>query len=108
LTASVHRIHPNRDEGQDGNVKALKLADTRGEILSQITGSYGQVVWTKARDMGQSFLPTMAASTIIKFATGETQTPSTWTVRMMIRQAGHELWVLPKGAKPPEGAYRLE
>lgn len=108
MAASVHRIHPNRDEGQDGNPKAVKLADTRGEILSQITGSAGQVVWAKAHAMGQSFVPTMAAQTIIKFATGQTATPSTWTIRMMVKQAEGEIWVLPRGVTPPKGAYRLE
>ena len=108
MTAEVHRIHPDRDEGQSGDVKALSLADIRGEILSQITGPHGQVVRAMAQEIGQSLVPTMAAITIIKFATGATPTPSTWTVRMMTRQAGMEIWILPKGAKPPKGAIRLE
>lgn len=108
MVATVHRIHQNRDEGLSGNVKELKLADIRGEILSHITGVSGEVVRKKAHDLGQSLIPTMAASTIIKFATGQTPTPSTWTIRKMVEVAGQEIWILPKGAKVPPGAIKLE
>ena len=104
----VHRIHPNRDEGQSGNIKELQLADIRGTILSLITGPSGEVVRKKAQELGQSLIPTMAAATIIKFATGVTPTPSAWTIRMMARQAEMEIWIIPKGVIPPRGAIRLE
>jgi hypothetical protein len=102
------RVHQNRDEGQSGDIKSLKLADIRGEILNQITDGNGLVSWSKANAMGQSFIPTMAASTIINFATGETPNPSTWTIRKLTEQADMEVWLLPKGAKPPKGAVKFE
>lgn len=102
------RVHQNRDEGLSGDIKALKLADIRGEILNQITDGHGLVSWSKAHVMGQSFIPTMAAATIINFATGETMNPSTWTIRKMTEQAEMEVWLLPKGTRPPKGAVRFE
>jgi len=104
----VHRIHPNRDEGQSENPRALRLADIRAKIRLQIQDSAGNISRAKAHDMGQSFLPTMAASTVVRFATGETLSPSSWTIRMMTQQAGMDVWLLPQGAAKPAGAIRFE
>ena len=77
------RIHQDRDEGLDGSHRDLALADLRGEIRQLITNQHGMVVWSRAKDIGDLLVPTMSPSTIIKFATGETRSPSNWTIRKM-------------------------
>jgi hypothetical protein len=101
------RTNQTLDEGQNGNPKELDLANIRGEIHNQITDGNGLISRKKAKEIGDSLIPIMAASTIMKFATGVTPTPSAWTIRMMTIQADYVLYMLPRGANAPEGAIKL-
>jgi hypothetical protein len=101
------RTNQTLDEGQNGNPKELDLANIRGAIHNQITDGNGLINRKKAKAIGDSLVPTMAASTIMKFANGDTPTPSAWTIRMMTMQADYVLFALPRGANVPEGAIKL-
>ena len=100
------RVNQNRDEGQT-DPKELALEDIRGVVRLLITNSYGVVEWSKANEIGKNLLPTMAASTIIRFATGETSQPSVWTIRKMSELADYRPVFIPRGAKLPKGAIEM-
>lgn len=100
-------INPNLDEGQTGDPKALQLADTRAIIRKKIEGPDGSPSWTKARDMGQTMVPTMAAATIVRFATGETVKPSAWTIKKLSQEADFKLMLVPAGAIAPPGSFEI-
>lgn len=108
----AHRIHQDREEGQSGNHKDLALADLRGEVRQHIVDRHGNIVWTKARDIGESFIVKMSPSTIINFATGETRTPSDWTMRMLgeyVRQKKSRVYMIfDENFVPPEGTIEIK
>ena len=103
----VSRINQTLDEGQSGDPKELQLADIRGAIRGLITNSHGTVEWSKANAIGKSLLPTMAASTIIRFANGDTNQPSVWTIRKMAELVEYRPVFIRKGAKLPAGAIEF-
>ena len=103
----MHFINPNLDEGVTGDLKATQLADLRGSIRKMIEGSGGYPNWSKAQDIGQSQIPTMAASTIINFAYGKTKKPSSWTIRILAAVIGYEIIAVPEGTIVP-GAMRID
>ncbi|MCA9367392.1 hypothetical protein KC887_03985 [Candidatus Kaiserbacteria bacterium] len=108
----THRIHQDRDEGQSGHHKDLEMADFRAEVRQHIVDPHGNIVWTKARDIGESFIVKMSPSTIINFATGETRTPSDWTMRMLgkyVRQKKPRVFmVFDEKFVPPEGTIEIK
>ncbi len=91
----MHFPNPNLDEGQSGDVKAMQMADLRGKIRKLIEGSGGYPDWSKAHEIGQSQIPTMAASTIINFAYGKTKKPSSWTQRTLAAVTGYKIIGVP-------------
>lgn len=95
-------INPNLDEGLSGDLKALKLAHMRAEIRKLIEGPGGRADWSKANEIGKTQVPTMAASTIIRFAYGDTIQPSTWTIRILSGVIGYEMIFVRKGTIIPE------
>lgn len=112
MAANVHRIHQNRDEGQSGDEKALALADVRGEILNQITGPHGNVVWAKARDIGRSAIPALAAATVVNFATGQSKTPTYWTIKPLTEyvkgRRPMKMWLIQADFAPPLGVVAVQ
>ena len=100
-------LNQTLDEGQTGDPKALALADTRAIIRKKIEGPDGRPSWTKARDMGQTMVPTMAAATIVRFATGETVRPSAWTIKKLSQEANYRLMLVPADAVAPSGSFEI-
>ena len=103
----MHFINPDMDEGVTGDLKAQELADLRGRIRKMIEGSGGYPDWSKAQDIGQSQVPTMAASTIINFAYGKTKKPSSWTIRILAAVIGYKVIAVPEGTEVP-GSMRID
>lgn len=53
-------------------------------------------------------IPTMSASTIVKFADDKTKYPSQWTIRKMTELVGFQIVLVPIGTTLPAGATLLE
>ena len=100
------RINPNIDEGLTQDPKAIPMADLRAKIRKLIEGIGGYADWSKAHELGQSQIPTMAASTIINFAYGKTKKPSTWTIYILSAVVNIEIIGVPTGTVVP-GAMKL-
>ncbi len=103
----MNRINQGQDEGQSGDPRALELADIQAKIRKMIAGTRGEVSSHKANGLGKSLVPTMAAVTIINFATGETKRPSTWTIRKLSEVAGYKLVFVPANTPLPDGSIEL-
>ena len=101
------RIHQDRDEGQTGDPREILIEDVRGAIRILITDTNGSIKWSKAKKLSDSLTQTIAPSTIIKFATGETKQPSIWTIRTLSAEAHFVPILLPRGRKMPKGAIKL-
>ncbi len=98
------RINQDLDESSDP--RATKMADTRAAVRKLIEDQYGLVSWVKARDLGAQYY--ICAQTVIKFATGETRKPSSYTMFCMEKSVGYGLARVPLDTKLPKGASWLE
>lgn len=101
----VRLINPTLDEGQSGNVRNLEIAIIRGLIRKMIEGPDGRPVRRKAEMIATKY--SMCAATVIKFAYGETSTPSTWTNNSMAQEAGFKLVLIPIDTPLPVGSHLL-
>ncbi len=101
------RLNQGLDEGQSGDPRALNLADIRAGVRKMIQDSRGELSSYKASELGKSLVPTMAGSTIMKFASGETKAPSSWTIRKLNKVIGRRLISIPEDAILPEGSIEL-
>ena len=98
------RINQDLDEGQSGDPRALQLADIQAIVRRRITWPDGSISWTKANELGKSLVPTMAAATIVNFATGKTRHPASWTIWQMSKLARYRMAFVPEDVTLPPGS----
>ena len=85
----------------------IELELVRQEVYRQIVGPDGQPSWSKADKLARAQIPAMCAATVIRFATGETKRPSSWTIKLMTRQADFRLVAQPRSWKVKKGSFEL-
>ena len=66
---------------------------------------HGNIDRSKAHNLAIQYY--MCAQTVIRFATGETKTPSTYTLSCMLKAKGFDLYEGPAGAKLPAGFKKI-
>jgi len=99
-------INPDLDEGANGNIRNLEMAIVRAAIRTKIEHGYGRPNRAAAKAIAEKYH--MCSATVIKFAYGDTRTPSTWTIKSMSREANFQVVLVPLDAILPTGSVQLE